>query len=102
MKGQFRIETISAYITVDDDGTEGVLGVWGPSGFTPLVGADEARLKSLEPTARTLARELKKTITLARFSVRTDIKQIEPDRTEAAHETVRLTENIVGITKKEL
>jgi len=101
MKGQLRIETISAFIVVDDDGSEGILGTWTPGGWTPLVGADEARIKSLEPIVQKWATELKKTITLAQFSIRTDIKQIEPNRLEPTHEKVRIGESIVGVTGKE-
>ena len=101
MKGQLRIETISAYIVVDDDGSEGILGTWSGSGWFPMVGADEERMKSLEPLAQEWANELKKTVTLAKFSIRTNIKLLEPDRTKATHEKIRLGESIVGITTKE-
>lgn len=89
MRGQFKIETITAFIAVDDDGTEGVVGTMTPMGMMPMIAADEDRLKSLEPKAQVIATETKKTITLARFSVRTDLRQIEPNRLEPTHKVVR-------------
>lgn len=96
MHGQFKIETISAFIAVDDDGTEGVVGVPSLFGLMPMVCADEERIRSLEPRAQELATAMRKTITLARFSVRTDVKQIEPNRTEPAAEVIRLDEVMKG------
>ena len=41
-----------AWIIVNEDGDEGVPAFLAPSGWMPMVGADEARIKSLAPMAR--------------------------------------------------
>lgn len=79
MDGQFRIASFWAFIVVDDDDTEGVIGMTVPGlGFTPLVGADLARIASLKPYAQQVATDLGKPVTLAHFSVRTDQETLQP------------------------
>lgn len=79
MDGQFKIQSMWAFVVVDDDGTEGVIGRTVPGlGFTPLVGADLARIKDLMPYAQSVATTLGKPVTLAHFSVRTDADVITP------------------------
>lgn len=74
------IETLSAYIAVDDSG-EGIAafqdvarGVW-----MPMVAADQARIDSLRPMAQTIAKMSGRRVVLARFSTREDIDIITPD-----------------------
>lgn len=46
------ISTITAYIAVDNDGQEGIMGAqMGDGMFMPLVGADEARMMEYYPVA---------------------------------------------------
>lgn len=73
------IDTIYAFIAVDDDG-EGVCGAKiGPGGtFMPLVGADLERVEQLRPVAKLIARESGKRIVLSHFTNRTDVEVIEP------------------------
>lgn len=77
MNGQLRIDNIWAYICLDDDNTEGIAGWYSPDGPIPMIGADEARIKSLRPLAEELARSMGKKITLCRFSVREELEVIE-------------------------
>jgi hypothetical protein len=81
MKGQLNIETMYAFIIRDVDGTEGVVGMMGPMGWVPFVGADMEKVEQLTPQAQSIANQWKKTITVAHFSKREDIKFIEPNRT---------------------
>lgn len=72
------IDTIHAYIAVDDEG-EGITGFAGPDGrWMPMLAADEDRIKSLRPMAQELATLTGKRIVLAKFSVREDMEYIEP------------------------
>ena len=45
------IEKIYAFVSVDDDGNEGILTCHGPRGPMPMIGADQARMWSLKSTA---------------------------------------------------
>ncbi len=78
MKGQLRIDQMFAFIVVDDDGTEGIPAFLAPGGTAmPMVGADMARVESLRPIARRMARELKKPVTLCKFTTREILEVIE-------------------------
>jgi hypothetical protein len=78
MEGQYRIDSLFAFIVVDDDGTEGVPALASPMGPIAMMGADLARVKSLEPHAQAYANASGKTVSLVHFSVRTLEKEIKP------------------------
>ena len=79
MDGQFRITSLWAFTVVDEDGTEGIIGQTIPGlGFTPLVGADLARIASLRPYAQQIATSLGRPVVLSHFSVRTDQEVLQP------------------------
>jgi hypothetical protein len=79
VNGQVRIDSIWAFTVVDDDNTEGVVGMTVPGlGFTPLVGADLARVASLRPYARSFATAIGKPVTLVHFSRRTEQEVLPP------------------------
>lgn len=74
-----KIEHIWAFIAVDkspDD--EGVTGFYTSGVFMPMVAADEKRVESLSRIAQQIANASRQKITLARFSLREDLKVIEP------------------------
>lgn len=100
MKGQLSIDTIYAYIIRDEDGTEGIIGHVVPgSGSMPLIGADEERMRSMEPIAQAIADGTGKTISLVHFTKREELKPIEPNRTSKT-KVVRLggpDSNLAGI-----
>lgn len=78
MKGQLKIDTIYAFIVLDEDGTEGIPAALGPNGMLfPLVGADLARVASLRKFVETDPMLRGKRITLAHFTNRTDVEVIE-------------------------
>jgi hypothetical protein len=85
-----KIEEMYAYIAhekgdPDDEGlTAFKMPAMGfkPEQWAPMVGADEARMKSLKSMAQQIANTTGQRITLAKFSVRTDIETIEPAVTE--------------------
>lgn len=76
-----RVEELYAYIAHDNDDPEdeGVTafkleGIW-----LPMVGADEARMKSLKGQAQMIANTTGHKITLVRFSTKTVLETIEPE-----------------------
>lgn len=74
-----KITEMWAYI-IEDDGPddEGVTAFQpvGGDAWMPMVGADEARMKSLRPMAKRLATLHGKPIKLVRFSVREEVETI--------------------------
>lgn len=82
MRGQIDIEKITAYILRDQDGTEGIVGTVTPMGLMPMIGADIARVTQLETIAQMVADTTGLTITVAEFTVRENVRQIEPNRTK--------------------
>ena len=77
---QLRIDEVWLFISVDATG-EGVCAapLFGPNSLVPLIAADEARLKSLIPIARQLARDSGRQIKLIKLSQRTEVMAISPD-----------------------
>lgn len=80
MDGQDKVLSMWAYLAIDADGTEGVVAAIADGIAMPLVGADLARVTSMEPVAQRVADQTGSTITLAHFSVRTDGKVLRPRR----------------------
>lgn len=79
MNGQETIEEMFAFVVVDDDGTEGIIGQRNADGgWMPLVGADMARVESLIPYAQTCADAIGKPVQVLRFSIRDELQIIEP------------------------
>lgn len=73
-KGQLRVDELWAFLATDPtDNTEGIISVQTNQGHMPLVGADLARMESLRPLARDVGDRTGAQITLARFTVRTDL-----------------------------
>lgn len=78
MNGQENIEEMFAFVVRDDDGTEGVIGAYMQTGWMPLVGADMARVESLIPAAQRVSTQINKPVHLVKFSVREELRTIEP------------------------
>jgi hypothetical protein len=73
-----RIDAIWAFLSIDpEDGNEGVLAgpLLGPGSVVPLIAADEARLKSLTPTAEQIARISGRVVRLVKFTNREVVRQ---------------------------
>lgn len=83
-EGRFaRIETLWAFISVGDDGSEGVLAASREGLVTPLIGADEKRVRSMRPVAEQIAGMTDKEVWLVKFTGRVDqelIKTAKPSR----------------------
>lgn len=75
-----RIDEIWAVLSVDEGG-EGVVAAPLPPfdmPMVPLIAADKARLDSILPIARALARRTGKAMRLVKFSTREVVEEIEP------------------------
>lgn len=79
MKGQLRIETVYAFIVLDDDGTEGIPAFYDPTTqmLMPMTGADTKRVEDLKRIIMRDPMLAGKRITLAHFTTRTDIEVIQ-------------------------
>lgn len=67
-----RIEKIWAFVSVDDDGDEGLVAANVNGSWMPLLAADEKRVDSLREMAALIGKETGKRIVLARFETRVD------------------------------
>ncbi len=74
----FRITELYAFLSVGEDGDEGVCAFLNPADgvWMPMVAADARRLELLRPIAEQLAKETHKTIILCRFAPREEIQTI--------------------------
>jgi len=78
---KLRIDEIFCFISVDDDGNEGVCAFQAGATMMPMMGADLDRVESLRPIAKQLARMqyfTDKKICLIKFTVREEMEIIEP------------------------
>jgi hypothetical protein len=73
---RLRIEKIWAYIAVDSNGNEGICGFISNGRVVPMIGADEDRIKSLEPLAQELAKSTGCPIKLVSFSNRIEEREL--------------------------
>lgn len=73
-----RIDEVYAFVSVDEKG-EGIIGqtvqLRGDIVFMPFVCADKARMESLKPLAKEIAKESGRKIKLIRLSVREEIEE---------------------------
>lgn len=80
MPAPFRITTIHAFTAIGEDGDEGIPAILLDGTWMPMVCADQARLESMRPHAEAVAKSTGKAVKLVRFSVRSDIETIAPNR----------------------
>lgn len=74
-----RVDSMYAYLVVDEEGNEGVPAIPGPNGMTlPMMGADLANMTQFEPYAQAVADQTGREVTLAHFSVRTNGRKFTP------------------------
>lgn len=78
MDGQYQIDSVYAFTTVDADGTEGIVGAYMGAGWMPLVGADLAMVAKLKPIAQRIATATGREIKLVHFSTRTEQETLKP------------------------
>lgn len=73
-----RIDEVYCFISSDETG-EGIIGatreILGQTVFMPFVCADKARMESIKPMAKQIAKESGKKIKLIKLSVREEIEE---------------------------
>lgn len=75
----FKIESLSAFTQVDEEGTEGVIAfLSGDNTWMPLIMADEGRLVSMRPFAERTAQMTGRPVRLLRFSTMEVVEVIAP------------------------
>jgi hypothetical protein len=82
------IEEMYAYVVTNQiegfpEGIEGVIAVFGPMGWIPLVGADEEAMTGHLPHAQLVATKQNVEVRMLRFSTRQVIKTIMPETGQA-------------------
>lgn len=68
--GKRRIDEVWVFVSLDENGDEGVCGFMGPSGWMPMVAADAARLAVVYPLAQDLVDRFGAAVQLIRLSNR--------------------------------
>lgn len=72
-----KIDEMWAFISVDQDGNEGVCAFQSGSMMVPMVAADIERVKDFEPIAKRLAKVSPYPIKLIKFSTREEVQAIK-------------------------
>lgn len=70
------IDSISAWVSRDEEGNEGICGFNSPLGWMPMIAADEERLKSLRPFAEDVARTTGRPVYRVQFYLRREVENI--------------------------
>ena len=72
-----KIEALYAYVSVDENGNEGILGAGMPNGmFMPLVGADKDLIEKCRSIAEKIGKASKMKIKLIKLTHREDLGEI--------------------------
>jgi len=78
-----RIEGLWAWLYIDDDGSEGVPAIRTPDGWLmPLMGGDEARMRSMQYAAQEIANSTGRPVELCVFLQRQHVATADPDEPE--------------------
>jgi len=72
-----RIDSVWMAVSVDDDGTEGICAFLGPTGWMPLLAADEARLPFIRETAEFIAKREQRLVRIVRMDHRSEFEQFD-------------------------
>lgn len=70
------ISTVVVFVSIDEDGNEGVIGQKMDGVWMPFVCADEARIKQFFPSAEAIAKEFNIKYRILKFSVREDVTDV--------------------------
>lgn len=76
----FKIETLWAYVSENDNGEEGLCGYQDPrtQQWLPMCAGNHKHLQAIKPFADQIAKLTKKQVKLVKFTVREDLGVIEP------------------------
>jgi hypothetical protein len=70
------IETLFAWLQLDEEGNEGVAAFCADNQWYPMIGADWERVRSLRPMAERIARLTGRPMRLVRFRVREEVETL--------------------------
>lgn len=74
-----KIEAVWLFISMDDDGDEGIPAMMGPDGvWLPLLAADRQRVDDLRPMAQEVATASGREVRLVEFTVMDEVEVLEP------------------------
>ena len=71
----FTITKLTAFVAIDEDNEEGIMGFRSADGWMPLVCANEARVKSMYPVAEQISKVSGKSYRILQFSQRKDVTE---------------------------
>lgn len=77
-KKPFTLQQLFAFVSTNEDGSEGIIGMPSAQGVIPMFTADEKNLPKLLEGARLFANAMDKPITVLKFSNREEYETIEP------------------------
>lgn len=77
---QPHIDRLWAFLSVDDEGNEGVCAATLGKIVMPLIASDKVRLSQLTPIAEEIARLTGRTIRLVEFTTRREVTEITGQR----------------------
>lgn len=72
-KNYMVINSLMAWVMVDEAGNEGIAAFQTPQGIMPMMGGDPAKILAMKPLADHLATRTKMKIKLLRFSQREEV-----------------------------
>ena len=74
----FKLNEMYAFVSVNEEGNEGILGMPSPHGVLPMFTADKKNLPKLMEGAQLFANSMDRKITVLKFSGREEVETIEP------------------------
>jgi hypothetical protein len=72
----FRIGSVHAYVVLAENGDEGIAAFLSDGVWMPMICADMARVESMRPMARRIAKATGQEVRLVKFATRTDVETI--------------------------
>jgi hypothetical protein len=77
-KEPFKLQELYAFVSKNENGNEGIIGMPSPQGVIPMFTADKKNLPKLLEGARLFANAMDQSITVLKFSNREEYETIEP------------------------
>jgi hypothetical protein len=71
----FKIETLTAFVTIGPDGDEGIMAARKGDTWMPLICADTVRIKEMLPIAKAISKISGKPFMVIELSVRSDVTE---------------------------
>lgn len=76
MKNKLKIETVTAFVSVDAEGNEGLMAFNDGNQWVPMIGADHDRIISMLPLAKRMAAQKDgMPYRIVKFTTRTDVTE---------------------------